>query len=319
MTGRLARCRLYEQRYTRRVEVRCIAGSLRLARDGETFDGSEQFMICKSDEPLVVFAPRPYVSQPFVARRLDPDARYGLRVTLFAAAFLLVAIPFGWLLNQVESDGSLVDLDTSGAAALHDWVHRTTFAVGTLKAVTFLGAPPWLWFLVIVGTLVLVRARLWRLALFLVVTTALGGILDTVVKIAVNRPRPSVLDPIISAHGKSFPSGHAMSSTIVYGALLLVFLPDGAPSLATGGHRRHGPAGGARSGSPGWASASTTSATSWAATCWGWRGWRRRPPRSASGGCSGGSRRWRPPRASNPRPPPICRRPAAGPGNIRHS
>ena len=44
-------------------------------------------------------------------------------------------------------------------------------------------------------------------------------------KVAVNRPRPSVLDPIISAHGKSFPSGHAMSSTVVYGALLLVFLP----------------------------------------------------------------------------------------------
>ena len=165
------------------------------------------------------------MSSPFVARRLDPDARYGLRVTLFAVAFLLVAIPFGWLLNQVESDGSLVDLDTSGAAALHDWVHRTTFAVGTLKAVTFLGAPPWLWFLVIVGTLVLLRARLWRLATFLVVTTALGGILDTIVKNTVNRPRPSVLDPIITAHGKSFPSGHAMSSTVVYGALLLVFLP----------------------------------------------------------------------------------------------
>ncbi len=58
MTGRLARSRLYEQRYTRKVEVRCIAGPLRLARDGETFDGSERFTICKAEEPLVVFAPR---------------------------------------------------------------------------------------------------------------------------------------------------------------------------------------------------------------------------------------------------------------------
>ncbi len=57
MSGRLARCRLYEQRYVRRVEVRRIGGSLRLARDGETFDGSDDFVICKSDEPLVVFAP----------------------------------------------------------------------------------------------------------------------------------------------------------------------------------------------------------------------------------------------------------------------
>jgi diacylglycerol kinase family enzyme len=59
LTGRLARCRLYEQRYTRRIDVRCVAGSLRLARDGETFEGSERFGICKADEPLVVFAPPP--------------------------------------------------------------------------------------------------------------------------------------------------------------------------------------------------------------------------------------------------------------------
>ena len=59
MTGRLARCRLYEQRYTKKVEVSCIAGSLRLARDGETFDGSDRFTICKAGQPLVVFAPPP--------------------------------------------------------------------------------------------------------------------------------------------------------------------------------------------------------------------------------------------------------------------
>jgi membrane-associated phospholipid phosphatase len=41
----------------------------------------------------------------------------------------------------------------------------------------------------------------------------------------VDRARPSLEDPVATAHGKSFPSGHAMSSTFVYGALLLVFLP----------------------------------------------------------------------------------------------
>jgi membrane-associated phospholipid phosphatase len=34
-----------------------------------------------------------------------------------------------------------------------------------------------------------------------------------------------LVDPVATAHGKSFPSGHAMSSTFVYGSLLLVFLP----------------------------------------------------------------------------------------------
>jgi undecaprenyl-diphosphatase len=45
------------------------------------------------------------------------------------------------------------------------------------------------------------------------------------VKLAVNRPRPSLEFPIATAFGKSFPSGHAMSSVVVYGSLLLVFLP----------------------------------------------------------------------------------------------
>ena len=39
------------------MHVRSLDGPLRLARDGETFDGSEEFDICKADEPLLVFVP----------------------------------------------------------------------------------------------------------------------------------------------------------------------------------------------------------------------------------------------------------------------
>ena len=51
-----------------------------------------------------------------------------------------------------------------------------------------------------------------------------GGLVDSAVKILVDRPRPEVDHPVHTAFGKSFPSGHSMSSTICYGALLLVFL-----------------------------------------------------------------------------------------------
>ena len=64
-----------------------------------------------------------------------------------------------------------------------------------------------------------------RLAVFLAVTTLGGGLVDTIVKEAVDRPRPSLLEPVATAHGKSFPSGHAMSSVVTYLALLIVFLP----------------------------------------------------------------------------------------------
>lgn len=58
LTGRLGRSRIYEQRLADRLEVRSLEGPLRLARDGETFDGSESFVVDKSGTPLRVFAPQ---------------------------------------------------------------------------------------------------------------------------------------------------------------------------------------------------------------------------------------------------------------------
>jgi len=57
LTGRLARCRAYEQLFAREMSVKSLSGPLRLARDGEVFDGPESFSITKSDEPLIVYVP----------------------------------------------------------------------------------------------------------------------------------------------------------------------------------------------------------------------------------------------------------------------
>jgi undecaprenyl-diphosphatase len=160
-----------------------------------------------------------------IRRRLDPDELYGLRLTLFAIAFLLVFIPFGFLLNEVLGKGSLVRFDTAAARHLHEWVRHSPAAVWALKAVTLLGIPPFLFAVTAPAVLYCWRRKHYRLALFLIVTTLGGGLLDTAVKVAVNRPRPSLAAPIATAHGKSFPSGHAMSSVVVYGSLLLVFFP----------------------------------------------------------------------------------------------
>lgn len=158
-------------------------------------------------------------------RRLDPESRYGLRLTLLAAAVLLVAVPFGLLLEQVVSAGPLTKADTAAADHLHDWVRRTPGVVGPLRAVSFLGSPPWL-ALVVGATVVhtLVR-RHWRLTTFLLVTTLAGGAINTSVKLAVDRERPELHPPVATAGGNSFPSGHATSSTVAYGAVLLVLLP----------------------------------------------------------------------------------------------
>ena len=59
MTGRLASCGAYEQRFVRSMTVKCLEGATRLARDGETFDGPDEFTIAKADDPLLVYVPAP--------------------------------------------------------------------------------------------------------------------------------------------------------------------------------------------------------------------------------------------------------------------
>lgn len=162
---------------------------------------------------------------PAILRRLDLEQRFGLRLTLFAVALVLVAVPFSYLLFEVIREGPFTRFDTSTAGDLHRLVVDRPGVVGALKAVSVLGKP--LWLAVVVGAgavFVFVRGRR-RLAIFLAFTVIGGGLVDSAVKIAVNRPRPVVETPLGEAFGKSFPSGHAMSSTVAYGALLLVLLP----------------------------------------------------------------------------------------------
>lgn len=161
----------------------------------------------------------------FVRKRLDPAERFGLRLTLFATAIVLVGIPFGFLLDQVVRRGHLISVDTAAARNLHELVRGHPIFIGLMKALTFIGTPPWFFLVVTIAAVFLWRRGRVRLAVYLASTSLIGGVIDSVVKILVDRPRPSLEHPILTAHGKSFPSGHAMSSTIVYGALLLTFLP----------------------------------------------------------------------------------------------
>ena len=160
-----------------------------------------------------------------LARRFDPAQRFGLRLTLFAFALLLVAVPFTLLTIQVLSDGPMVRIDRHLAERLHGYAADSPGLVTFLQVLSFLGKPIWLWAVVGLAVAFLVRRHRYRLAVFLVASGLGGGLVDTALKVAVDRPRPALEDPVAHAFGKSFPSGHAMTSTVVYGGLLLVFLP----------------------------------------------------------------------------------------------
>jgi diacylglycerol kinase family enzyme/membrane-associated phospholipid phosphatase len=59
LTGRLGRCKVYDASLVRRLDVRFLdPGPVRLARDGETFEGSRHFKVEKKRPALNIYVPR---------------------------------------------------------------------------------------------------------------------------------------------------------------------------------------------------------------------------------------------------------------------
>jgi undecaprenyl-diphosphatase len=160
-----------------------------------------------------------------VANKLGPLGRYELRALLYGLAIALVAIPFGLLLVQVTTHGPLTKIDESAARSFNGFFYGKGAFITTFELISDIGKPIFLVFSIGIPAVWIFLHGGRKLALFLAVTCIGGGIVDTIVKVAVARPRPTVDQPIISAFGKSFPSGHSMQAVVCYGALLLAFLP----------------------------------------------------------------------------------------------
>ncbi len=141
-------------------------------------------------------------------------------------ALVVVAVPFSALALLVAGSwGPMVGADAAVESAVHRAALRSPALVGLARGVTELGNSMVRLAVAVAVVAFLLRRHAWRLALFLGTTTALGVAVDTLLKALVGRARPVFPDPFARASGESFPSGHAMGATVLFGALLLVFLP----------------------------------------------------------------------------------------------
>jgi membrane-associated phospholipid phosphatase len=107
---------------------------------------------------------------------------------------------------------------------MHAWASSARGAGATpfFTALTILGTPVGLGIVILlVAIFVTVRGH-WRWAMYLIVTTGVGGLLNVALKGFFERARPELAEALRSAHGYSFPSGHAMGATITFGALAYI-------------------------------------------------------------------------------------------------
>jgi membrane-associated phospholipid phosphatase len=152
--------------------------------------------------------------------------RFGLHGVLAFAAVFLAAVPFGIMVVLVrEKAGWLKTIDLQTATNLHSYDESHPSFVNGMKVITNSGSTlAWIVILTAAGLWLLYR-RLFRLAAFLAVTAIGSSLLNAAIKQAVGRTRPVLADPIATASGKSFPSGHTQAAIVGYGILVLVFLP----------------------------------------------------------------------------------------------
>jgi membrane-associated phospholipid phosphatase len=154
------------------------------------------------------------------------DRRLALRLALGLAAMLVLGVPFLLLALLVRSNWEpLIRLDTSVAGHLHTVALHHGWLVTLLKVLSDVFDPIVFRVVTTVFALVLLWQRRRRLAVWTLVTIWGAALVGWLLKLAVDRARPDLLDAVATAPGRSFPSGHALTSTVGSAVLLLLVMP----------------------------------------------------------------------------------------------
>jgi undecaprenyl-diphosphatase len=160
----------------------------------------------------------------FVAARFARGEYLGLHLTVG----FVVSLAGLWLFGGVTEDVIHHDPLTQFDVALLDWLHAHATATGyaIFNAISLLGSPAALTLLALTVGLLLAVRRQWIVLGGWIAAFTGGGLLNQILKLVIQRPRPPFAAAYLRHYSWSFPSGHAMLSLIGYGMLayLLVVL-----------------------------------------------------------------------------------------------
>jgi undecaprenyl-diphosphatase len=104
---------------------------------------------------------------------------------------------------------------------VHDWavVQRNSGATTFFDVMSTVGGPAGLSVIMLLAAIALGWKRRFRWLAYVAFTASGGVLLDAELKRFFARARPEVAQQLMHASGYSFPSGHAMGSTVVFAAL----------------------------------------------------------------------------------------------------
>ena len=157
----------------------------------------------------------------WLRRRLTPGEYLGLELTVGVFLFIAAAWLFGGIAEDIVTGDPLTLLDVKIAVWMHEheWPALTAF----MWAVSYVHSWP-LPVMAALFFLYLALKRLWRWALIALCADVGGVVLNNAVKLAFHRERPTFSGLSAALTTYSFPSGHALGTTILYGLIALYLI-----------------------------------------------------------------------------------------------
>jgi len=171
-----------------------------------------------------------FATLPLLERLLKRAAHFTTRYRYhdYLPVLIVLAVGVGAALVAGDAFLDLAELVHDESPELHrvdsethEWA-RTAYTDGSTRfftAMTLIGTPVGMGIVVAVVAALLAMRKRWRWAGYLVFTTTVGGLLNLALKSFFARSRPDLAEALRQASGYSFPSGHAMGSTVVFLAL----------------------------------------------------------------------------------------------------
>lgn len=156
----------------------------------------------------------------FMQARLSPQGYLGLHLTVGALLLVSAAWTFGEFAEEVVEGGPVTQWDEHLARWFSQ--HSTHSATEAMRWVTRLGSYAWVTSVGCVATVVLAAKRRWYDVLTLWLVLPCGMLVNHALKLAVHRQRPAWSDLVTEPSSYSFPSGHTMAATMLYGFIAVV-------------------------------------------------------------------------------------------------
>lgn len=132
---------------------------------------------------------------------------------LFFLGLSLIANSSGLLRADVQMTQRIQRLEAGGGPLVS--VARLISDLGSALPLALVSLPAVVW---------LLRTRHWKAAALLCLAFTLGHPLNYLIKMLINRPRPTAeaVSVFMPGIGSSFPSGHAMTAVMVFGFLAVM-------------------------------------------------------------------------------------------------